>query len=140
MRSIFLEKSYTKCGEEASPRPFFFLKKKIKIKHISKSTVWNVIQFAIFLCPSGGLPNLFKKKCLSFAFNLYKASFEKQKKRPGSSLFASFSLWFLKKNIFHVVFYYLSKFHWLIAFTSSDIAKYMLFATCYTYLLSNLMS
>ena len=23
MRNIFLEKSYTKCGEETSPRPFF---------------------------------------------------------------------------------------------------------------------
>ena len=32
MRNIFLEKSYTKFGGEAIPRPFF---KKIKIEHIS---------------------------------------------------------------------------------------------------------
>ena len=31
MRNIFLEKSYTKCGEEASPRTFY---QKIKIEHI----------------------------------------------------------------------------------------------------------
>ena len=37
-RNIFFEKSHTKRGE-ASPRPF----KKIKIEHISGSTVWNVI-------------------------------------------------------------------------------------------------
>ena len=35
-RNIFIDKSYTKCGREASPRPFY---KKIKIEHISSSTV-----------------------------------------------------------------------------------------------------
>ena len=39
MRNIFLEKSYKKCGGEASPRPFY---KKIKIEHISVSAVGNV--------------------------------------------------------------------------------------------------
>ena len=34
MRNIFIEKSYTKCGGETSPRPFFW---KIKIEHISGS-------------------------------------------------------------------------------------------------------
>ena len=32
MRNIFLETSYTKCGEETSPRPF---SEKLKIEHIS---------------------------------------------------------------------------------------------------------
>ena len=36
MRNIFLEKSYTKCGGETSPRP---LSDKIKIEHISGSIV-----------------------------------------------------------------------------------------------------
>ena len=35
MRNVILERSYTKCGGEASPRPFI----EIKIKHISGSTV-----------------------------------------------------------------------------------------------------
>ena len=36
MRNIFLEKSYTKGGVQAIPRPF---SKKIKIEHISGSIV-----------------------------------------------------------------------------------------------------
>ena len=35
IRNIFLEKSYTKCGGETSPRPFL----KIEIEHISGSIV-----------------------------------------------------------------------------------------------------
>ena len=42
MRYIFLQKSYIKCDEEASPSPFH---KKIKIEHISGSTARNVIKF-----------------------------------------------------------------------------------------------
>ena len=37
MTNIFLQKSCTKCGGEISPRYFF---KKVKIKHISGSTVY----------------------------------------------------------------------------------------------------
>ena len=36
MRNIFLEKSYSKYGEETFPRPFY---KKNKIEHISGSIV-----------------------------------------------------------------------------------------------------
>ena len=36
LRNIFLEKSYTKCGRETIPKPFF-LKKNNKIEHISGS-------------------------------------------------------------------------------------------------------
>ena len=36
MRIIFIEKSYTKCGGETSPKPF---SEKIKSEHISGSTV-----------------------------------------------------------------------------------------------------
>ena len=36
MRNIFLEKSFAKCGGEASPRLFH---KKIKIDHISESKI-----------------------------------------------------------------------------------------------------
>ena len=38
------------------------------------------------------------------AFTIYKA-FLKNKKRPGTSLPASFLAWFLKKNISFVLFY-----------------------------------
>ena len=36
MPNILLEKSYTKCGDKASPRPFF---KIMKTDHKSRSTV-----------------------------------------------------------------------------------------------------
>ena len=52
MENIILEKSYTKCGGEASSRPFY---KKSKIDHISGSTAWNAIKFAFSICPSRGL-------------------------------------------------------------------------------------
>ena len=53
-RNSFLEKSYTKCGGEASPRPFH---EKSKLS-ISGSIVWNVKQFAI-ACPKEVLPKLY---------------------------------------------------------------------------------
>ena len=37
------------------------------------------------------------------------------------------SAWFLKKTIFHVIFYKLVKFHWLIAFSSGDMGQYVYF-------------
>ena len=61
MRNIFLEKSYTKCGGEANPR---LLHKKIKIKHISGSTVGNVffdVQVEVY-------QNILKLRCRPFAF------------------------------------------------------------------------
>ena len=64
MRNIFLEKSYTKCDGETSPRPFY---KKSK--------------FSISLCFYYvlGLPNYIKTKVLPLALTLYKA-FVKNKK------------------------------------------------------------
>ena len=46
MRSIFLEKSYTKCGEEASPRPFFLKKKsKLSISPNQQSEILYSLQY-----------------------------------------------------------------------------------------------
>ena len=59
-RNIFIEKSYSKCGE-ASPWPF---SQKINIEHISGSIVWNVIKFVFIVCPSQGLyQNILKLRC-----------------------------------------------------------------------------
>ena len=46
MRNIFLEKSYTNCGAETSPRPFF---EKLKMNVISGSIVESFIQFAFIV-------------------------------------------------------------------------------------------
>ena len=59
MGNIYLEKPCTKCGGVASLRTF---QKKIKIEHISESTVWNVIKFVFIVCPMWGLSKYIKKK------------------------------------------------------------------------------
>ena len=69
MKNIFIEKSYTKCGGEASPRPFYI---KIKIERISRSTAWNAINFVFSVYPSGGLPKHIKTKVLINCIKLFK--------------------------------------------------------------------
>ena len=58
--------------------------------------------------------NILELRCLPLGLTLYEA-FLKNKKRSGTSLTASYSTWFLKKNISHIIFYELTKFHCLIA-------------------------
>ena len=48
----------------------------------------------------------------------YTACGEKLFPEPFTILLTSFSVWFLKNNIFLVIFYYLTKFHCLVGFTS----------------------
>ena len=67
---------------------------------------------------------ILKPSSRPLAFTTYEA-FLKNKKRSGTSMTASFSAWLLKKNISLIVFYYLTKFHYLAAFTSWDIGQYV---------------
>ena len=57
------------------------------------------------------------------AFTSYKV-FLKYKKRSGTSLTASFTAGLFLKNTSHVIIYYLTRFHCLVAFTSRDIGQY----------------
>ena len=59
--------------------------------------------------------------------------FDFLKKGSWTSFSIKFCAWFLKKNISHIIFYQLIKFHCLIAFISWDISKNV-FVNC---LLSN---
>ena len=60
MRNIFLKKPYIKnMVEKLVLDPF--IKKKIKIEHISRLPVWNVF----IVCPSRGLPKHVKTKVLT---------------------------------------------------------------------------
>ena len=99
------------------------------IKNQNWAYLWiNVPKFYIFCfycLPSWGLSKLIVKlSCRPLAFASYKALL-KSKKRSGASLPALFSAWFLKKNISVVMFYYLTKFQSLAAFTSWDIGQYV---------------
>ena len=58
-------------------------------------------------------------------FTSYKSFSKKTRKMFGTSLSASFSAWFLEKNISQVIFYQLTKFHCRIVFTSWHIALYV---------------
>ena len=55
--------------------------------------------------------------------------FWKIKRGLETCLPASFSAWFLKKNIPIVMFYYLTNFHCLLAFTSWDIGQFCIVIT-----------
>ena len=92
-------KVYKHFFQDCSPRPFY---KNIKIENISGSTVWILLRFVFIVCPSLGLQNVLRLRCWLLAFSLYK-TFSKLKKRSVSRLSASFSAWFLKKNISHVI-------------------------------------
>ena len=47
------------------------------------------------------------------------------RKESRTSFSSVFCVWFFNKKVFHVIFYYLTKFHGLIAFTSWDIEQYV---------------
>ena len=125
IRNIFLTKSYTKCGGETILRPFF----KISKLSISGSRVQSFIQFAFIVCQVEGYRNILKLSLQTIAFTSYKA-FLKNEKRSRTCLPASFSAWFLKRNISLVIIYYLSKFHCQVAFTSWDIGQYVYWWWC----------
>ena len=82
--NIFLEKSYTKCGQ-TSPRPFS--KKKQNWVYPLEIPVYLRNFIVFFVCPSRGLP------CWSLASTSNKA-FLKHKNGSGNSLPASFTAWF----------------------------------------------
>ena len=114
-RTIFLEKWYRKCGGETILRPF---SKKSKLS-VSPDQLPEILKFHFIVCPSLGLA-----KNRALAFTSYKV-FKKNKKRFRTGVPGSFSASFLKKNISIVIFYYLNKFHCLVAFTSWGIGQYV---------------
>ena len=119
MRNIFLEKSYTKCNGETIPRPFF---KNSKLS-ISLDQLLKVL-YSFLLYAKLMTIKILKLGCRPLGFTSYNA-FLKNKKRSWTSLPASFSTWFLKKNISLVTFYYMTEFHCLLIFTLWDIGQYV---------------
>ena len=97
MRNIFLVKLYTKCGGEVIPRTFSEKwKLSISLDHKSK------VLYSLFLSYAKlrGLSKNMKLSSTPIAFISYKA-FLQNKKRSGTSLPASFSIWFVKKKPFY---------------------------------------
>ena len=119
--NIFLEKSHTKCGGETIHRPFS-KKSKLSISLYRCSKVY--IYFVFIVWQVEDYRKWLKLSCRPLSFTWYKA-FLTNKKRSGTSLPVSFSALSSKKNIYLVIFYYLTKFQCLIAFTSRVIGQYV---------------
>ena len=106
MRNFFLEKSFTKCHGETIPRRFS--------KNPNLAYIWiNRLKddTVCFYCiRSWGVSKYSKTKPQTTSFCLMK--------RSGTRLPTSFSAWFLKKIISFVVFYELTKFQFIVAFSS----------------------
>ena len=99
------------------------------LKNQNSAYLWiNILKFYIYfvftVCQVEHYRQWLKLSCRPLAFTSYQA-FLKSKERSGTSFSASFSAWFLKKNISVVIFYYLTKFQCLVAFTFWDIGKYV---------------
>ena len=80
MRNIFLEKSYTKCCGETTPRQFL----EIKIEHISGLIDQSFLQFVFIVCQVDNYRNILKLSWRTLSFTSYK-TFLKSKKRSGTS-------------------------------------------------------
>ena len=88
MKTISVEKSYTKCGGETIPRPF---SKKLKLsRSLDQYFIQSFIQFVFIICQVEDYRNILKLSSRPFAFTSYK-TFSKNEKRSGTSLPASFS-------------------------------------------------
>ena len=115
----FFLKNRTKCGRETILRPFSNKSKlSISLDQYSK------VLYVLITCHVEDYRKWLKLSCRPFAFTSYKAIL-KNKKRSETSLPVSFSTWFLKKNISDAIFYYLTKFQCLVAFTSWDFGQYV---------------
>ena len=101
MSNIFLETSYTKCGGDASPRPNY-RKSKLSIPPDQQSET--LCSLFLLYVQMEVYETVLKIKCWPFTLTLF-GSFSRNKEMSGTNLLASFSAWFLKKNIFHVTFY-----------------------------------
>ena len=97
----FLEKSCTKCDGGISLRPF--LKKSKLSMSVDQQFEASCSLFSLYV-EVEDYQNILKLRYSSLAFTSYKA-FLINKKRSENSSPVSFSIWFLKKNMFHVMFY-----------------------------------
>ena len=82
------------------------------------------MQLVFIVCKVENYRNILKLNRRRHAFTSYKA-FLKNKKRFVTSLLASFSARFLKKNIFLDIFYCLTNLHCLVAFILWEILQYV---------------
>ena len=117
MRNIFLKKPYAKWCEETSPRR---ISKNLQVIIPLEQLSGILCSLFLLYVQVDEYQNILELRCWPLAFTSYK-TFLKPRKKSKTSPPTSFSAWFLKENMFHVVFYSLTKFHCLVVLTSWDI-------------------
>ena len=120
MRSIFL-KNYTPNLLEKLFQDTFPRNQKWAYLLINSLMFYRICFYCI---SSWGLSKYIESKLQNTFFYL-EYSFLKNKKRSGTSLPASFSQWFLKKNLSLDIFDQLAKCYFLVIFTSWDVRQYV---------------
>ena len=97
-----------------------------------KSFIWgkasgHQISFNIFLyLGRPPLGHIIKTNCIIFQLMIERfAVFWFLIKSSGTGFSTTFCVWLFKKHICHATFYYVTKFHCLVAFTSRDIRQYV---------------
>ena len=97
-----------------------------------KSFIWgkasgHQISFNIFLyLGRPPLGHIIKINCITYQLMIERyALFWFLIKSSGTGFSTTFCVWLFKKHISHVTFYYITKFHCLVAFTSRDIRQYV---------------
>ena len=119
LNNNFLERPYKKCGGKSYSLDSFLKRQNWAYMLISSLKFYTVCFYCI---PIGGLSKYIETKLQTTCFYLI-LNFLKNKKRSGTSFSASFCTWFLEKNFYLVRFYEMTKFHFLVAFTSWDIGQ-----------------
>ena len=117
MRNIFLKNNSQDVVKKLFPDPF--LKNQNWAYLLIKSLKFDVVCF--YCVTIKGYRNMLKLRADHFTLK----AFSKKWKSSGISLPASFSAWLMKKNVSLPVFYQLTKFYCLGAFTSWDIMQYV---------------
>ena len=121
MREIFFLRNHTQnVVEKLFPDPFL----KNEIEDIPGSIFTCFIYFIVIVCQVGDYQNWLKLSWRPPWF-ISNIAFLKNKKGSRTSHPASFSAWFLKKSICLAILFYLTKFQYLIAFTSWDLGQYV---------------
>ena len=96
IRHIFLEKSWTKCSRETTPGPFF---EKWNLSIFLGRQFEFLYSLFLLYVQVEDYQNILKLRYRPLAFTSNKACL-KNRKRSGTSLSTSFSVWFLKKKFF----------------------------------------
>ena len=123
MWEIFFFKNHAENkGGEIVPDLLFLKKLCMREKQV-------VFTLVLKYCDSPPLGHTIKKLYETRDL-IQRLNFDFFRKRLGTSFSSRFYVWFFKKNVSHVIFYYLTRFNFLITCTFWDIGQYVYWTVC----------